>query len=133
MSDEAPQSGRDPGRTGRTPEIEVAIGARIRGVRIAAGMSQAALGEALGVTFQQIQKYERGKDRVAASTLQVLAAALGVHPGSFFDVDMPVPTGDVPEVRAALKSAAGLQRVTDPGIRRRLAALIDTLADEQKP
>ena len=132
MSDKASQDDLESKRIKRTPESEVAIGARIRGIRMAAGMSQTALGEALGVTFQQIQKYERGKDRIAASTRQVLAAALGVHPGSFFGVEMPVPTGDVPDVRAALKHAAGLQRITDPGIRKRLAALIDTLTEEQK-
>ena len=89
MSDQAPQGDRELVRIGRTPEAEVAIGARLRALRVAAGMSQSTLGEVIGVSFQQIQKYEKGKDRISASTLQVLAAALGVHPGSFFDGEMP--------------------------------------------
>lgn len=132
MSDEAPSGNREPKRSNRVPEVEVAIGARIRALRVAAGMSRATLGEALGISFQQVQKYEKGKDRVAASTLQVIAAALEVHPGSFFDDEMSSPTGNVSDIRTALKGAAGLQRITDPGIRKRLAALIDTLADEPK-
>ena len=133
MSDEAPQGDLEPKRSGRTPEVEVAIGARIRALRVAAGMNQTALGEALGISFQQVQKYEKGKDRVAASTLQVIATALGVHPGSFFDGEMPSPTGDVPDVRSALKGAAGLQRISDPKVRKQIVALIDTLADKIGP
>ena len=85
MSDQPPSDDRVRKLVKRTPEAEVAIGARLRALRVAAGMSQTTLGEVIGITFQQIQKYEKGKDRIAASTLQVLAAALGVHPGSFFD------------------------------------------------
>ena len=133
MTDQPPSNTQAARLFRRTPEIEVAIGARLKTLRLAADMSQTALGEAIGVSFQQIQKYERGKDRVAASTLQVLAGALGVHPGSFFEGEMQAPIGGRADVRTALKSAAGLQRVTNPGIRKRLAALIDTLADEQKP
>ena len=86
----------------RNPEFEVALGARIRAARIAAGMSQTALGVAVGVIFQQLQKYEQGKDRVSASSLQGIAAALGVHPGSFFDGNVTMPSGSVPAVKEAL-------------------------------
>ena len=133
MSDQAPQGDRELVRIGRTPEAEVAIGARLRALRVAAGMSQSTLGEVIGVSFQQIQKYEKGKDRISASTLQVLAAALGVHPGSFFDGEMPSPSGDVPDVRSALKEAAGLQRISDPKVRKQLGALIDVLASKPEP
>ena len=133
MSNEALQGGRKPGRIGRTPEMEAAIGAQIRALRVAAGMSQTTLGEVIGISFQQVQKYEKGKDRIAASTLQVLAAALNVHPGSFFDGEMPSPSGDVPDVRSALKGAAGLQRISDPKVRKQLGALIDVLADKPEP
>ncbi len=133
MSDQAPQGDRELVRIGRTPEAEVAIGARLRALRVAAGMSQSTLGEVIGVSFQQIQKYEKGKDRISASTLQVLAAALGVHPGSFFDGEMPSPSGDVPDVRSVLKGAAGLQRISDPKVRKQLGALIDVLADKSEP
>ena len=129
MSDEAPQDDREPKRN-RVPEIEAAIGAQIRALRVAAGMSQTALGRVLGVSFQQVQKYEKGKDRIAASTLQVVAAALGVHPGSFFDGEMPSPVGDIPDVRTALKGAEGLQRISSPEVRKRLIAFMNALADD---
>ena len=130
MSDQVPSDDRVRRIVKRTPEIEIAIGGRLRALRVAAGMSQSTLGEVIGVSFQQIQKYEKGKDRVAASTLQVLAAALKVHPGSFFDGEMPSPVGDVPDVRTALKGAAGLQRISNAKLRIRLETLIDTLADD---
>ena len=130
MTDKAALDDQARKLTKRTPEIEIAIGAQIRALRVAAGMNQATLGEAIGVSFQQVQKYEKGKDRVAASTLQVLAAALGVHPGSFFDGETPSPSGDVPDVRSALKEAAGLQRISNAKVRKQLGALIDALADK---
>ena len=133
MSDQPPSDDRVRKLVKRTPEAEVAIGARLRALRVAAGMSQTTLGEVIGITFQQIQKYEKGKDRIAASTLQVLAAALGVHPGSFFDGEMPSPTGDVPDVRSALKGAAGLQRISNAKVRIHLERLIETLADQALP
>lgn len=133
MSDEAPQGDQEPKRSKRTPEIEIAIGGRLRVLRVAAGMSQAVLGEAIGVSYQQIQKYECGKDRVAASTLQVLAAALDIHPGSFFDDAMLSPIVDIPDVRHALRRAEGLQRISNAKIRIRLEKLIEILADKTDP
>ena len=61
----------------RHPALELAIGARIRARRRELGLTQAQLAERLGVSFQQVQKYERGDNRVAASTLAGAAAALG--------------------------------------------------------
>jgi transcriptional regulator with XRE-family HTH domain len=104
-----------PGRakSKRTPDLELAFGARIRAARVSAGMSQGELGAAVGISFQQVQKYEKGADRIAASTLQGLAAALGVHPGSFYD-DAPVPAGSIPAVKAAMKAAEALQQSAIP-------------------
>ena len=115
-------------RRGRNPEFEAALGTRIRAARVAARMSQTALGAALGVSFQQVQKYEMGKDRVTASTLQGIAAVLGVHPGSFYGDDMPVPVGGLPDVKSALRIAKRIQRIRDPGVVKRLMALVDILA-----
>ncbi|HEY8573500.1 helix-turn-helix domain-containing protein [Phenylobacterium sp.] len=67
-----------PKDAGRQAAIELAIGARMRTRRRQLGLSQSALAEELGVSFQQVQKYERGANRVAASTLVVAAQALGV-------------------------------------------------------
>lgn len=61
----------------REPALTAEIGARIRAARTSRGISQECLAGGIGVTFQQIQKYERGANRVAASTLVSIAAALG--------------------------------------------------------
>ena len=116
----------------RTPALEAVIGARIRAARVAAGMSQTALGVAVGVTFQQVQKYEQGRDRVAASTLQGFAAALGVHPGSFFDGETALPTGKAAEDRGAMAVAANWLLIRNAETRKGLAKLIATLAGESQ-
>jgi len=67
-----------PKDVGRAAELEREIGARIRARRRQLGLSQSELADQLGVSFQQVQKYERGANRVAASTLVVTAMALGV-------------------------------------------------------
>jgi transcriptional regulator with XRE-family HTH domain len=68
----------------RTQDTDIEIGRRIRVQRLAKGMSQTELGEACGITFQQIQKYEKGTNRVGGSRLQQIADALGVKPAFFF-------------------------------------------------
>ena len=68
---------------------DVRIGDRIRGRRTMLGMSQTELGAAVDLTFQQIQKYERGINRVSASTMEELAGALGVPTTYFFDGPRP--------------------------------------------
>src|SRR6266446_6173653 len=72
------------GRRGPIP-ADTRFGHRMRARRMMLGMSQTELGAALGVTFQQIQKYERGINRVSAGTLQKLAATLSVPITYFFD------------------------------------------------
>jgi len=61
------------------------VGAKLRLVRKQKGMSQQALAEACGITFQQIQKYERGANRISASRLVMMATACGVKPGYLLD------------------------------------------------
>jgi transcriptional regulator with XRE-family HTH domain len=65
--------------------IDIHVGARVRMRRIMIGLSQQALGHAVGLNFQQIQKYERGFNRISASTLHRLAEALDVPVSFFFD------------------------------------------------
>lgn len=67
------------GKKGGDPR-DVAIGQRIRAHRVAKGWSQEKLGDTLGVTFQQIQKYEKGTNRVGGSRIDAICAALGVTP-----------------------------------------------------
>ena len=66
-------------------EDEIRIGAAIRDARIAAGITQAGLACAVGVTYQQVQNYEKGSVRIAASTLRAVAEFLDVPVGSLFE------------------------------------------------
>ncbi|WP_334165289.1 helix-turn-helix domain-containing protein, partial [Phenylobacterium sp.] len=88
------------------------VGGEIRRRRKARGLSQSALAAAIGVTFQQVQKYERGANRVSASTLWRVAQALRCEPGAFFPgypaLGGPDPDGLGPVGRAFLASDGGL-------------------------
>ncbi|WP_349363642.1 MAG: helix-turn-helix domain-containing protein [Roseitalea porphyridii] len=126
--------------------IDIHVGSRIRLRRTMLGMSQERLGESLGITFQQVQKYEKGTNRVGASRLQNISAVLNV-PVSFFFEDAPgeqgTETGSGMEENAAtyvvnfLSSSEGLQlnrafvKITDPKVRRRIIDLVRTLAEEE--
>ena len=132
----------------KTPNpIDIHVGSRIRLRRNMISMSQEKLGEALGITFQQIQKYEKGTNRVGASRLQQISQVLGV-PVSFFFEDAPgdaPPQGGMAEANSSayvvdfLSSSEGLQlnrsfaRISDPKVRRKIIELVRTLADEPEP
>ncbi len=125
--------------------IDIHVGSRIRLRRTMLGMSQEKLGESLGITFQQIQKYEKGTNRVGASRLQNISGILNV-PVSFFFEDAPGDhAGSTPGMAEAsssnyvvdfLSSAEGLQlnrafvKIGDPKVRRRLVDLVKVLATE---
>lgn len=134
-------------RVGRPPTagnpnpVDVHVGARVRLRRTLLGMSQERLGDALGLTFQQVQKYERGANRVGASRLFDLAKALQVPVGFFFD-DLPEgsivgegpPTaaaaGDDPmQRRETIELVRAFYRIQDPTARRRLFELTRSIAD----
>ena len=103
----------------KTPRpVDVEVGRRIKMRRQALGMSQEKLGEALGITFQQIQKYEKGTNRVGASRLAVIATTLNVSPAYFFpdakEGESPAPHPhtailDRPDTIALLDAFAGLK------------------------
>src|SRR5207237_2241982 len=79
--------------TKRDPNfVDRHVGNRMRMRRLLIGMSQEKLGELLGITFQQVQKYEKGSNRVSASRLYYVAQVLGVPIQFFFD-DLPSPGG----------------------------------------
>ena len=65
--------------------VDTHVGQKIRARRIFLGMSQTEVADAVGITFQQIQKYERGTNRVGASRLQQISDAMGVSPFYFFE------------------------------------------------
>ena len=124
--------------------IDRHVGARLRMRRLLAGFSQTKLGEALDVTFQQIQKYEKGANRIGASRLQQLARVLDVAPAFFFE---GAPSGDMaatgvyetPDndyVVDFLSTNEGLQlnrafaQIRDPKVRKRIVELVTSLASE---
>ena len=108
--------------------IDVHVGARLRERRVHRDMSQTALGERLGLTFQQVQKYERGANRLSASKLWRAAEALEVPVGFFFDGLNHNKNGDqpLPEDPQALLLTRRM-RSLDPQLRERLSALITVL------
>ena len=91
--------------TGGYDPIDVAVGAKIRLRRKQLAISQKALADALGVTFQQVQKYERGANRVSASSLARVAKALEMPIAAFFDNE--------PEAAPNLFSAIGAPGAAD--------------------
>lgn len=83
-----------PGK-GKADPIDVVIGQRLRARRLQMGCNQTELANGIGVTFQQVQKYEKGVNRVSGSKLQLAADFLGVMPGHFFpQVDEAAPAND---------------------------------------
>lgn len=110
-----------PNRARTADWIDAHVGARIAERRQALGLSQAALAQRLGVSFQQLQKYEAGQNRVSASRLHRLSAALGCGVQAFFP---PVdPTDPEPP-----EPADPLDRIADPRVRRALRDLVEALA-----
>lgn len=133
---------------GRVPHpIDIHVGARIRLRRQLLGMSQKALAEELGITFQQIQKFERGMNRIAAGRLHGAARALDVPISFFFDAlptaldgRAPPPRGLLPAEawnemendtlhrRETLKLVRAYHTVPDPTLRKRILDLVRSLA-----
>ncbi|MCR4268736.1 helix-turn-helix domain-containing protein [Nitratireductor sp. ZSWI3] len=126
--------------------IDIHVGGRIRLRRNMLGMSQEKLGESLGITFQQIQKYEKGTNRVGASRLQAIASVLSAPVSFFFEGAPGEDTESAPgmaEEGAAyvvdfLNSSEGIQlnrafvKVGDPKVRRRIIDLVKALAAESQ-
>ncbi len=110
---------------------DVHVGARVRLRRTLLGMSQEKLGDAIGLTFQQVQKYERGANRVGASRLFDLSRVLDV-PVSFFFEDMVTAVerydADPMLKRETLELVRAYYKIPDPHIRRRLFDLAKALA-----
>lgn len=126
--------------------IDVHVGSRVRLRRMLIGMSQEKLGEQLGLTFQQVQKYEKGSNRIGASRLYQIAQILGV-PVQFFYDDMGAtpPTGsgfgeaDTSEnVMEFVSSSEGLAlnrayaKISEPQLRRRILELVRSLSGESE-
>jgi transcriptional regulator with XRE-family HTH domain len=121
----------------KTPlSTDVRVGERLRLRRKQLGLSQQKLADQLGITFQQVQKYERGINRVGASRLQAIANALEVPIGYFFDDVELLPVdgaGEFPALhvlreREELELLSAFSRITDPGVKRAVVNLALSLA-----
>jgi transcriptional regulator with XRE-family HTH domain len=134
--------------------IDRHVGSRVRMRRVLLGMSQEKLGEALNLTFQQVQKYEKGTNRIGASRLQQIARTLDVPPAFFFEGapafevmapgDERLRIGGVREDTSSayisdfLSTAEGLHlnmaftRIQDPKVRKRIVELVASLAGEEE-
>lgn len=119
--------------------IDVLVGSRVRMRRLMLGLSQEKLGERLGITFQQVQKYEKGTNRVGASRLVAISEILNVAPGFFFQDDSTLLPREViiaepDEIATFIKSSEGVAlnrafaKIKDPALRKKVVALTKALA-----
>jgi len=116
----------------RSTDIDTLVGNNVRHLRIRAGMSQTTLGEHLGITFQQIQKYEKGTNRISAGTLFELSRLFNVPVNTLFEgapeieaaaVSMPILSGQ------GFRMAALWDRQS-PSVRKAVMDLMNALGDD---
>ena len=117
--------------TKSTTDIDRTVGVRIRTLRKSQGMTQTALGQAIGVSFQQLQKYEKGTNRLSASRLQDVAQVLGVPVSVLFGEAEGTDQGDALAILVApgavdlLKAYAAIE---DEQLRHDVLAIVRTAA-----
>jgi transcriptional regulator with XRE-family HTH domain len=134
----------------RANPVDKHVGERVRMRRMLLGMSQERLGEHLGLTFQQVQKYEKGVNRIGASRLFDLAQVLGVPIQYFYEsmsaatsghlgvpgfADKPGDTyvADFLSSRDSVELNKAFARITDPRIRRSIVDMVRSIAGEDVP
>ena len=122
--------------------VDMQVGNRVRLRRMLIGMSQEKLGEMLGLTFQQVQKYEKGVNRIGAGRLYDVSRILGV-PIDYFYEGISAPQGEglaedgAPPVMEFVSSGEGLQlslafmKIKDVKVRKRVLDLVKSLAEEE--
>lgn len=128
--------------------VDAHIGSRIKLRRVMLGMSQELLGSKVGLTFQQIQKYEKGVNRVSASRLYQFSIVLGVPIQFFYDEMPPSVTRDGPYTlgeeegtrlseflrsREGIEASMALSKISNKDVRRALVELMGWLAGHGKP
>jgi transcriptional regulator with XRE-family HTH domain len=122
--------------------IDKHVGSRVRMRRLIVNLSQEKLGEKLGLTFQQVQKYEKGMNRIGASRLQHIAEILSVPVSFFFEGSPATVTGlsendQPPLMNDFLATSEGLQlnkaflKIKDQRVRRRVVELVSAMAGEE--
>jgi len=124
------------------------VGARVRMRRMMLGMSQEKLAEPLGLTFQQVQKYEKGTNRIGASRLQQIADILQVPVSWFFegnrltpvegspnnaDAHLPIFMDEFIASRDGITIAQAFTTIADPKLRRRIVDLVEQIAASAMP
>jgi transcriptional regulator with XRE-family HTH domain len=123
----------------RPDPVDIEVGHRIRIERLARGLSQTALANQLGVTFQQVQKYEKGVNRVGAGRLTKIAEVLGIEVGTFFGGKDILDTEEKTEGRGAsplkLLTVSGAFRllraygdIEDSNLRRAIVDLVEQIS-----
>ena len=114
-------------------EIDTMVGDRIRRRRILLGFTQDQLGEALGISYQQIQKYETGANRVSAGRLFQIAERLQTHVGWFFEgVGEQVSENDDEDMsspRHVIELVRGFSRISEDKLRMAVLSLVRAMAD----
>ncbi|MBB3811005.1 helix-turn-helix transcriptional regulator [Pseudochelatococcus contaminans] len=129
--------------TNNANKVDRHVGGRVKTRRQQLGMSQEKLGSALGITFQQIQKYEKGTNRISASRLQQIGAALGVPAGYFFEGLQDAPshvsgfaepatpayTVSTTPADEGLRLMRAFMRIGDPAVRGRIIELAESIAE----
>ncbi len=128
---------RPRGTKARRPEdveIDQHIGQRVRERRLVLGLSQTVLANGLGITFQQLQKYEKGHNRIAAGRLYGCAELLGVRPEYFFEGLEGSDSGTPDETRSdeALKLVRAYYRISDPAQRQHVRLLVRAIAGSKR-
>jgi transcriptional regulator with XRE-family HTH domain len=118
--------------------LDTMVGARIRVFRIHRRISQTDLADQIGVTFQQVQKYEKGTNRIGASRLSRIATVLGVSVGELFESPGEKSSDSTLLFRllaepGALRVLKAYTRTSDPRVRHAIAELIEGIADKQPP
>jgi transcriptional regulator with XRE-family HTH domain len=120
--------------------IDAQVGNRVRIRRMLLGMSQEKLGDMLGLTFQQVQKYEKGVNRIGAGRLYEVSRILGVPIDFFYEGVAAAPTGFSeagPPVMEFVSSGEGLQlslafmKIKDSKVRKRVLDLVKSLSEEE--
>lgn len=120
-------------------EIDAFVGRKLRDRREALGVSQGRLGRHLGLTFSQVQKYEKGSNRIGAGRLYQIAAFLGVPTNHFFEGLTPEGAGSGKGVMVAAIGGEELRAlslafgaISDAGTRASILALVKSLAEEDR-
>lgn len=118
----------------RTTDVDRLVGERIVALRKARGLSQTALGVAIGVTFQQVQKYERGVNRVGAGRLREIARLLEAPVSTFFEEGDTVAAGEQTAVFGFLNAPGAIDMlrayaaIEDDQVRREVLAIVRSIS-----